>query len=429
MKVMIIGGGGREHALAWKISQSPLVDRIYCVPGNAGMARIGRCLDLPLAEDGFERVARFAENEGIDLTVVGPEAPLVSGIVDLFSERGLTIFGPSKEAAQIEDSKSFSKEFMLKRGIPTANGLSFDDPNDAIEHIRHKGAPIVVKADGSSAAGKGAFVCRHVEQALEAVRLIMVDRIFGEAGDRVVVEEYLEGEEASFIVLTDGEAIVPLVTSQDHKPVYDGDQGPNTGGMGAYSPAPVITPQMQKTIMDEIIAPAIKGMKEEGRPYRGALYAGLMVTDDGPKVLEFNCRFGDPETQVILPRLESDLIPALLACIDGRLKDIELKWRDEAAVCVVLASGGYPGKYEKGKPISGIDRAESIGNVVVFHAGTAIKDGDLVTNGGRVVGVTALDGDIPSAIERAYKAVSMIHFDRMHYRKDIGQKALKRLGN
>ena len=429
MKVMVIGGGGREHTLAWKISQSPLVDVIYCVPGNAGMTQIARCLDLPLAEDNFERVAAFAEKEGIDLTVVGPEAPLVSGIVDLFSERGLTIFGPTKAAAQIEDSKSFSKAFMLRYGIPTAKGVSFDDPDEAAGYIRDKGAPIVVKADGSAAAGKGSFVCEQVEQALEAVRLIMVDRIFGDAGNRVVVEEYLEGEEASFIVLTDGETILPLVTSQDHKRAYDGDKGPNTGGMGAYSPAPVIGSEMQEEIINRIILPTIEGLKKEGRPYKGALYAGLMITDDGPKVLEFNCRFGDPESQVILPRLESDLIPALLACMEGRLKEINLRWREDAAVCVVLASGGYPGKYEKGKPIAGLEEAESIGNVVIFHAGTAIKNGRLVTNGGRVLGVTALDKDIPSAIERAYKAVSKIHFERMHYRRDIGQKALRRLGS
>ncbi|MCD6505760.1 phosphoribosylamine--glycine ligase [Candidatus Poribacteria bacterium] len=429
MKVMVIGGGGREHTLAWKISQSPLVDVIYCVPGNAGMAQIAKCLDLPLAEDGFERVAAFAEKEGIDLTVVGPEAPLVSGIVDLFSERGLAIFGPTKAAAQIEDSKSFSKAFMLRYGIPTAQGISFDDPDEAARYIRDKGAPIVVKADGSAAAGKGSFVCEQVDKALEAVRLIMIDRIFGDAGDRVVVEEYLEGEEASFIVLTDGETILPLVTSQDHKRAYDGDRGPNTGGMGAYSPAPVIDPKMRDEIIDDIILPVIEGMKREGRPYRGALYAGLMITDGGPKVLEFNCRFGDPETQVILPRLDSDLVPALIACIEGRLKEIELRWREDAAVCVVLASGGYPGKYEKGKPITGIEEAESIGDVVIFHAGTAMRENRLVTNGGRVLGVTAIDRDIPSAIERAYKAVSKIHFEKMHYRRDIGQKALKRLGS
>ncbi|HID55079.1 TPA: phosphoribosylamine--glycine ligase, partial [Candidatus Poribacteria bacterium] len=354
---------------------------------------------------------------------------LVSGIVDLFSERGLTIFGPTKAAAQIEDSKSFSKAFMLRYGIPTAKGVSFDDPDEAAGYIRDKGAPIVVKADGSAAAGKGSFVCEQVEQALEAVRLIMVDRIFGDAGNRVIVEEYLEGEEASFIVLTDGETILPLVTSQDHKRAYDGDKGPNTGGMGAYSPAPVIGSEMQEEIINRIILPTIEGLKKEGRPYKGALYAGLMITDDGPKVLEFNCRFGDPESQVILPRLESDLIPALLACMEGRLKEINLRWREDAAVCVVLASGGYPGKYEKGKPIAGLEEAESIGNVVIFHAGTAIKNGRLVTNGGRVLGVTALDKDIPSAIERAYKAVSKIHFERMHYRRDIGQKALRRLGS
>lgn len=423
-----MGSGGREHALAWKIAQSPLVDRIYCVPGNAGMAKVGVCVDLPITPDGFDRLADFAEKEGIDLTVVGPEAPLVAGIVDVFSERGLKIFGPTKAAAQIEDSKSFSKRFMLQRGIPTAEGVSFSDPDEAIDYIKSKGAPIVVKADGSAAAGKGSFVCMEVEEAINAVKAIMVDRIFGEAGRKVVVEEYLEGEEASFIVLTDGETVLPLVTSQDHKRAYDGDKGPNTGGMGAYSPAPVVTDRMAREIIERIILPTVKGLREEGRPYVGALYAGLMITDEGPKVLEFNCRFGDPETQVILPRLESDLVPALLACIEGRLSEVKLKWRDEAAVCVVLASGGYPGRYEKGKVIEGVEEAEEIENVVVFHAGTAVKEGKLVTNGGRVLGVTALDRDIPSAIRRAYRAVERIRFEGMHYRRDIGHRALRRLG-
>ncbi|RUM42626.1 MAG: phosphoribosylamine--glycine ligase [Desulfurobacterium sp.] len=423
MKVLVVGSGGREHALAWKLAQSPLVKKVFGTPGNPGIAKVGECVNIPVTD--VKAIADFAEREKIDLTVVGPEAPLVAGIVDEFEKRGLRIFGPTKAAAQLEGSKAFAKEMMEKWGVPTADFRVFDNPEEAKAYIREKGAPIVVKADGL-AAGKGVTVAKTVEEALQAVDKIMVEKIFGEAGNKVVIEDCLVGEEASYLVVTDGERFIPLATSQDHKQVFDGDRGPNTGGMGAYSPAPVLSPKMEEEVQEKVIKPILKGMKEEGHPFKGILYAGLMITEEGPKVLEFNVRFGDPEAQVILRRLSTDLTEVFNSVIDGKLLD-ELSWIPETAICVVLASKGYPGKYEKGKEITGIEEAEKLDNVVIFHAGTAVKEGKLVTNGGRVLNVTALGKDISEARENVYRAIEKVHFDGMHFRKDIGLKALKRL--
>ncbi len=423
MKVLIVGSGGREHALAWKVAQSKKVKRVYGAPGNPGIAQIGECVDIKPTD--IEKLADFAEREGIDLTIVGPEAPLVAGITDEFEKRGLKVFGPSKAAAQLEGSKAFAKEMMKKYGVPTADFKVFDDPEKAKEYIRKVGVPIVVKADGL-AAGKGVVVAQTIEEAIEAVEKIMVEKVFGEAGNRVVVEECLKGEEASYLVITDGKQFVPLATAQDHKAVFDGDKGPNTGGMGAYSPAPVLSKEMEKEVQEKVIKPILEGMAKEGMPFKGILYAGLMITKEGPKVLEFNVRFGDPEAQAILRRLEDDLVDVALSAVEGRLGE-ELHWKPETSICVVLASKGYPGKYEKGKVITGIEEAEKVPTVVVFHAGTAVKDGKLVTNGGRVLNVTALGKDIVEARERVYEAVKRIHFDGIHYRTDIGLKAVKRL--
>jgi len=423
MKVLVVGGGGREHALAWKLAQSEKVSQVYGAPGNPGIEKIGKCVNISPTD--IEALADFAEKEGIDLTVVGPEAPLVAGIVDEFEKRGLKVFGPSRAAARLEGSKAFSKEMMRKYGVPTADFRVFENPEEAREYIIKKGAPIVVKADGL-AAGKGVVVAGTVEEAIEAVNRIMVEKVFGSAGDRVVIEECLSGEEASYLVITDGERFIPLATAQDHKAVFDGDRGPNTGGMGAYSPAPVLSPELEREVQERVIKPILRGMREEGHPFRGVLYAGLMITDRGVKVLEFNVRFGDPEAQAILRRLESDLFEVCSSVAEGKLVE-RLEWKPETSICVVLASKGYPGRYEKGKEITGIEEAEKIPSVVVFHAGTKIEDGRLVTNGGRVLNVTALGKDIIEARERAYRAIEKIHFDGMHFRKDIGLKAVKRL--
>ncbi len=423
MKVLVVGGGGREHALAWKLAQSEKVSKVYGAPGNPGIAQIGECVEIPATD--VEGLAEFAQREGIDLTVVGPEAPLVVGIVDQFEKRGLKIFGPSKEAARLEGSKAFSKEMMKKYGVPTADFQVFSDPEEAKKFVRERGAPIVVKADGL-AAGKGVVVAKTVEEALEAIERIMVEKVFGSAGDRVVIEECLVGEEASYLVITDGERFIPLATAQDHKAVFDGDEGPNTGGMGAYSPAPVLSPELEREVQERVIKPILKGMRKEGHPFRGVLYAGLIVTQEGVKVLEFNVRFGDPEAQAILRRLESDLFEVCMSVANGNLVE-ELKWKEETSICVVLASKGYPGKYEKGKVITGIEEAEKVPTVVVFHAGTKLENGKLITNGGRVLNVTALGKDIFEARDRVYRAIEKIHFEGMHYRKDIGLKAMKRL--
>jgi phosphoribosylamine--glycine ligase len=421
MKVLVIGSGGREHALVWKISQSQQVKEVFCAPGNGGIARQAQCLDI--AADDLEALARFCKDTKVDLTVVGPELPLCLGIVDLFQKEGLRIFGPSKAAAQIEGSKAFAKELMRKYRIPSAEYQVFTKRDEAVAYIKKQGAPIVVKADGL-AAGKGVFVAATVEEALAALAAIMIKRIFDEAGDRVVIEERLEGEEASFIAFSDGKQVLPLASSQDHKAVYDNDQGPNTGGMGAYSPAPVVTPQVHERIMQQIMIPCIKALAAEGLPYCGVLYAGLMIKDGIPKALEFNCRFGDPETQPIVMRMKGDLIPVMEACIEGRLADVEIAWDPRAAVCVVMASQGYPGSYEKGKPIHGLEKAEMIPGVHCFHAGTAIKDEKYLTAGGRVLGVTGLGQGIKQAMELTYQAVSQISWEGVHYRTDIGTKAL-----
>jgi len=395
------------------------------VPGNAGIAQIAECRDIDLGGD-FSALSDFVQAESIDLTVVGPEVPLAEGLVDQFAARDLRAFGPSMSATELESSKSFAKNLMSKYNIPTAEYRVFYNPEEATTYINKVGAPIVVKASGL-AAGKGVLICQTENEAIQAVQNIMVEKVFGTAGDTVVIEEFLQGEEATFTALTDGETILPMVTSQDHKPIFDGDRGLNTGGMGAYSPAPVVTEEMHHKIMKEIVEPIIRGMANEGRKFVGILYVGLMIDAKGLKVLEFNCRLGDPEAQVILPRLESDLIPALEACIDGNLKQIKLEWKSEPAVCVVMASGGYPQKYETGKVITGLMEADAMEDVIVFHAGTATnQNGDIITNGGRVLGVTALGYDIKTAIDRAYEAVGKIHFDKVHYRRDIGHRAMKR---
>ncbi len=437
MKVLVVGGGGREHALVWKIGQSEKVDKIYCAPGNAGIAGLATCVSIE--PDRIETLVAFARKEGIDLTVVGPEAPLVAGIVDAFEAEGLKVFGPRRRAAEIEGSKAFAKGLMKKYGIPTARHRTFEDPDLAREYVRQVGAPVVLKADGL-AAGKGVIVAQSEEEALVAVERIMEVRAFGAAGRRLVVEEYLEGEEVSVLALVDGEHFVPLASSQDHKRAYDGDEGPNTGGMGAYSPAPCYTPGLAREVEEKVLGPVVKAMVREGRPYRGILYAGLMLTQDGPRVLEFNCRFGDPETQVVLPRMKTDLVAAMEAVVEGRLEEIELDWYPEAAVGVVLASGGYPLEYEEGKVIRGLEEAAALQGVLLFHAGTDRKEApeggtgdgprreEIVTAGGRVLGVVALGESIRQAVDLAYRAVGMIEFEGMHYRRDIAHRALSREG-
>ena len=424
MRVLVIGGGGREHTLVWKIAQSPLVEKVYCIPGNPGIAELAECKKMDVESD-FDALVQFAKSEKIDFAVIGPEDPLANGIVDYFQSSELKAFGPSKSAAEIESSKVFSKEFMMRHGIPTSEGEIFDDPEEAISYIKKVGAPIVVKADGL-AKGKGAFPCRDLQKALDAVNSIMIDRDFGDAGNKVIVEEFMEGEEASFIAFTDGKTVLPMASAQDHKPIFDDDKGPNTGGMGAYSPAPVVTDEIHDLIMKTIMEPVIKGMSAEGRLYKGALYAGLMIADGKPRIVEFNARLGDPETQAVLPRMKSDIVPIILACIDGTLDKMQMEWTDEPAVCVAMASGGYPGSYEKGKVINGLETAAKMDNVMVFHAGTAKKDDSIVTSGGRVLGVTALGNSIENAIKRAYEAVDKISFDGAYCRRDIGRKALNR---
>lgn len=423
MRVLVVGNGGREHGLVWKIRQSPKVSEVLCAPGNAGIETQAACLDV--APNDLEALLRLAKDRKVDLTVVGPEAPLALGIVDLFQEEGLRIFGPTREAVQLEASKSFAKELMKQKGIPTAFFSTFTDPEAAKRYIREVGVPIVVKADGLC-GGKGVIVCRTLEEALDAVDLIMVNESFGDAGRKIVVEECLEGEEASFMVFTDGEAILPMPSSQDHKPVFDGDRGPNTGGMGAYSPAPVVTEVLERQILEEILRPTIRAMADMGRPYRGVLYAGLMIDEGKARVLEFNCRFGDPEAQPVLARMKSDIVPVMEAVIDGNLSEVRLEWDPRAAVCVVMASKGYPRSYKNGSPISGLEEAGKLADTVIFHAGTRRKGGDIVTHGGRVLGVTALGETIADAIGRAYDAVERIQWQGVHFRKDIGRKALDR---
>ncbi len=425
MKVLIIGSGGREHALAWKAAKSKNVSRVYVAPGNAGTAREANMENVALDVMDFEGLASFAKQEHISLTIVGPEAPLVEGIVDYFQQRGLSCFGPSKGAAQLEGSKAFTKDFLARHKIPTADYRNFTEVEPALAYIREKGAPIVVKADGL-AAGKGVIVAETVEQAEAAVRDMLSGNAFGEAGCRVVIEEFLEGEEASFIVLVDGENVLPMATSQDHKRVGDGDTGPNTGGMGAYSPAPVVTPVIHQRIMDQVIMPTVQGMAKEGHRYVGFLYAGLMITAQGvPKVIEFNCRFGDPETQPIMLRLRSDLIELIHAALDGKLDNTKAQWDARKAVGVVLAARGYPGSYDKGKTIT-LPADASDGSEKVFHAGTALNGDDVVTAGGRVLCATALGDSVTEAQQKAYQLTEKITWDGVYYRKDIGYRAIAR---
>ncbi|KUO49972.1 MAG: phosphoribosylamine--glycine ligase [Desulfitibacter sp. BRH_c19] len=420
MNVLVIGGGGREHALVWKLSESSGVDEIYCVPGNGGILNLAKCIDIDVLD--FNALIDFAKNNKIELTIVGPEVPLTEGIVDAFEEAGLAIFGPSKKAAELEGSKAFAKDFMKKYAIPTAEYMKFVSAIEAKEYIKKIGAPCVVKADGL-AAGKGVVVAITEDEAIRAVDEIMEDRRFGDAGQQIVVEEFLDGEEVSLLALTDGKTVVPMLPAQDHKRVFDNDQGPNTGGMGAYAPAPICDAAMLEWVQQNILKPTVEGMKNEGRLFKGVLYAGLMITKKGPKVLEFNVRFGDPETQPILLLLESDLVEVCSSVINGTLDKDILKWHQGYAVCVVAASGGYPNDYEKGKPIA-------IGEIPeftkIFHAGTIIsKNNQLVTSGGRVLGVTSKGDNLDEAIKNVYESIKKVNFADMHFRKDIGCKALR----
>jgi phosphoribosylamine--glycine ligase len=424
MNVLVVGGGGREHALIWKIAQSPRVKKIFCAPGNAGIADLATC--VPIDAEDIEKLVQLVKKEAIDLTVVGPEGPLSLGIVDIFQKKGLKVFGATRKAAEIESSKSFAKTLMNQYGIPTAESKTFVKYEKAEAYVRKSAMPVVVKADGL-AAGKGVLICKTVDEALAALKLVMVDMAYGEAGKKVIVEEFLTGEEASFLAFTDGKTVLALPSSQDHKAVSDNDEGPNTGGMGAYSPAPVVDDYLHRKIMSEVMIPAVNGMAAEGRPYKGVLYAGLMIQNDQIKVLEFNARFGDPEAQPLLMRLKNDITEIMEAVICGRLDTCKLEIDDRASVCVVMASKGYPGSYPKGLPVSGLEDVRKLKNVIVFHAGTSRKDGAVVTNGGRVLGVTAIGDSIRDAIATAYQAVSRISWEGMHYRRDIGQKAVRRL--
>ena len=419
VNILVIGSGGREHALFWKLKESPLTDSIYALPGNPGM---GEQIDISATDN--EAILKFAKEKEIGLVVVGPEIPLTNGLVDDLESAGIRAFGPRANAAELEGSKSFAKDLMKKYGIPTARYEVFTEAEPARAYIRKEGAPIVVKADGL-AAGKGVIVAMSEQEALDAVDAIMGDNTFGDAGTRIVIEEFMEGEEASLLAFTDGKIIRPMISAQDHKRALDGDKGPNTGGMGTYAPAPVMTPEMTERATEEILKPTIAAMAKEGRVYRGCLYLGLMITKDGPKVVEFNARFGDPETQVVLPLLDGDLVRIMCACSDGTLADVPIHWKSGAAVCVVLAAGGYPASYEKGYEIRGIRAAEDTG-ALVFHAGTAEQNGKILTNGGRVLGVVGMGEDITSAVKKSYAAVEKISFKDAYYRKDIAHRALNR---
>ncbi len=424
MRVLVVGGGGREHALCWKIAASPLCDKLFCAPGNAGIAREAEC--VPIVAEDLDGQVTFAKNNAIDFVVVGPEAPLVAGLVDRLAGAGIKAFGPSAAAAMLEGSKGFLKDLCAKYGMPTADYGRFVDAGSAQSFVREAGIPIVVKADGL-AAGKGVLIATTLTEAETAIDAMMVEGRFGAAGATVVIEEFLDGEEASFFALVDGETAVPLASAQDHKRAGEGETGPNTGGMGAYSPAPVMNPGMEARVMAEIIEPTVRAMKSEGQPFKGVLYAGLMITKDGPQLIEFNVRFGDPECQVLMPRLKSDLLPALVASADGVLANMDLRWHDETAMTVVMAARGYPGAYEKGSEIRGLAAAGALEGVTVFHAGTqAGEDDRVLANGGRVLGVTATAPNIGEARARAYAAVEAIDWPEGFCRRDIGWRALER---
>lgn len=419
MKVLVVGSGGREHALCWKIAQRPDTE-VYVAPGNIGMVDVATLVNIKV--DDIAGLVDFAKAEGIDLTVVGPELPLTLGIVDAFQEAGLACFGPNKAAAKLEGSKAFSKELMKKYGIPTAAFDTFTDVEKAKAFVDEIGVPCVVKADGL-AAGKGVIICMTREEADKAIEDMLTDHAFGDASATIVIEEYMVGPEVSVLAFADGKSVLPMVSAQDHKRIFDGDKGPNTGGMGAYSPAPVYTEALSAEVNKTIIEPTIAAMAAEGTPFTGILYTGLMLTEKGPRVLEYNVRFGDPETQPIMVRMKSDIVELFQACVDGKLDEATLEWHDEAAVCVIMASGGYPASSEKGVPIHGLDDIAAE-EAIVFHSGTAEKDGEIVTNGGRVLGVTAKDATIKGAIDKAYAAVEKINFDHMQFRRDIGARAL-----
>ena len=421
MKVLVIGSGGREHALCWKIKQSSQVTELFCAPGNGGISSLAECVDIKA--DDIIPLVDFAKERGIDLTVVGPEVPLVKGIVDLFEKEGLKIFGPSQAAARLEGSKVFAKNFMKRWDIPTAKYATFTDAKGAVAYLADQKYPLVVKASGL-AAGKGVMICQDQFTAEEAIGKIMNEKIFKDAGNSLVIEEFLEGEEASILAVCDGKSFQLLESAQDHKRIFDDDMGPNTGGMGAYSPAPVVTDALRKTIGDKIIRPVVEGMADEEAPFKGILYAGIMVTKDGPKVLEFNTRFGDPETQAILPRLKTDLVDLMMASIDGKISGLSLEWDERPCVCVVMAAGGYPGNYATGQMISGLDQIPE--GAIVFHAGTKKQNDTILTSGGRVLGVTALGKDISETIANTYVAVRKISFEGSSFRNDIGKKALNR---
>lgn len=423
MKVLVIGSGGREHVLVWKIKQSPLVKEVYCAPGNGGIAEAAQCVDI--SPDDIAGLVKFAKRKHVDLTVVGPEAPLAEGIVDAFEEEGLKIFGPAAAAARLEASKVFAKEFMQTFNIPTAPFKIFEDKGEAEDFLSIAPFPVVIKADGL-ASGKGVVICRNVQEGKEALEQMMEKKVFREAGSRVIIEECLTGEEASILAISDGKHYVVLDSAQDHKRIFDDDLGPNTGGMGAYSPAPVITEELFRKIAVGVVEPAIRGMIKEGIPFKGVLYAGLMITEEGPMVLEFNVRFGDPEAQALLPRMKNDLVEVILAACEGRLDKIKMEWDKRSCVCVVMSSGGYPGEYEAGKEIQGLEKAAK-DKALVFHAGTKKEGERFLTSGGRVLGVTALGENIEKAIENVYAAVEEIRFDRCFFRRDIGAKALKHL--
>ena len=421
MKVLVIGSGGREHSLCWAIAKSDKCDELYCAPGNAGIDQVA--ITVPITVDDLDAIMDFVHDNGVDFVVVGPEGPLVAGLVDRLEAAGIKAFGPTARAAEYEGSKGLTKDLCAKYSVPTAEYARFDEPDAAKEYIRVHGAPIVVKADGL-AAGKGVILCRNENEAYAAVDHIMIEAAFGEAGAEVVIEEMLVGEEASFFALVDGKTALPLVTAQDHKAVFDGDEGPNTGGMGAYTPAPVITADMEKRIMDEIINPTIRGVAAAGRPYKGVLYAGLMITEKGPELIEYNVRFGDPECQPMMMRLKSDALEMLLACVEGRLDEITLDWREDAALTVVMATDGYPGAYAKGSEIKGLDKAGRLKDVEIFHAGTREDDGRILADGGRVLNVTALGKTVGDAQKRAYRAVGYIDWPQGFCRSDIGWRAV-----